>query len=83
MIKDILRHEIAGKTILLCHILDRAYISIIHVNMQFHCLNRISHSVLLQYMYYTVESLMMPVPNKLWFWKRDLMDKRIFCMQYR
>ena len=53
---------------------DRAYISIIHVNMQFHCLNSISHSVLLQYLYYTEESLMIPVPDKLWFWKKDLMD---------
>ena len=83
MVKDILRHEIAGTTILLCHVFHRGYISVIHVNMQFHCLNRISHSVLLQYLYYTVESLMMPVPNKLWFWKRNPMYKRIFCIQYR
>ena len=83
MVKDILRYEITGTTILLCHVFNRAYISVIHVNVQFHCLNSINHSVLLQYLYYTVESLMMPVPNKLWFWKRDLMYKRIFCMQYR
>lgn len=83
MIKNILRHEIASKTILLCHVFNRDYVRAIHVNMQLHCLNSINHSALLQYCYYTEESFMIPVPDKLWFWKKDLMDKRIFCMKYR
>ena len=36
MVKDILGHEITGKTILLCHVFNRAYFSVIHVNVQFH-----------------------------------------------
>ena len=83
MVKDILRHEITGTTILLCHMLNRTYVTVIHVNVQFHCLNSFNHFDLLQYLYYTEESFMIPVPDKLWFWKKDLMDKRIFCMKCR